>query len=110
MTIGASIFLIALGAVLAFAVDFSTSGIDINTIGVILMVVGVIGLALGMLILNGGGGLYRGRGRRTVVEDAYIDDGPVVAPRGQAVVEETYVDEQPVVSSRRRVVRRRDVL
>jgi hypothetical protein len=108
MTIGASIFLIALGAVLAFAVDFSTSGIDINTIGVILMVVGVIGLALGMLILNGGG-FYGGRGRRTVVEDAYIDDGPVVAPRRQTVVEEAYVDDQPVVASRRRVVRRRDV-
>ena len=109
MTIGASIFLIALGAVLAFAVDVSTSGIDLNTIGVILMVVGVIGLALGMLILNGGG-FYGGPRRRTVVQDAYVDEGPVVAPRRQAVVEEAYVDDQPVVASRRRVVRRRDVI
>ena len=111
MTIGASIFLIALGAVLAFAVDVSTSGIDLNTIGVILMVVGVIGLAVGMLILNGGtGGFYGGARRRTVVEDAYVDDGPVVAPRRRAVVEDPYVDDRPVVASRRRVVRRRDVL
>jgi hypothetical protein len=110
MTIGASIFLIALGAVLAFAVDVSTSGIDLNTIGVILMVVGVIGLALGMLILNGGtGAWYAGPRRRTVVDDAYVDEGPVAAPRRRAVVEEPYVDE-PVVASRRRVVRRRDVL
>lgn len=108
MTIGASIFLIALGAVLAFAVDVTTSGIDLNTIGVILMVVGVIGLAVGMVILNGGG-FYGGPRRRTVVEDAYVDDGPVVAPRRRAVVEDAYVDE-PVVASRRRVVRRRDVL
>jgi hypothetical protein len=109
MTIGASIFLIALGAVLAFAVDVSTSGIDLNTIGVILMVVGVIGLAVGMVILNGGG-FYGPRRRGTVVQDGYVDDGPVVAPRRQAVVEDVYVDEQPVAASRRRVVRRRDVL
>ena len=83
MTIGASIFLIALGAVLAFAVDVSTSGIDLNTIGVILMVVGVIGLAVGMLILNGGG-FYGGPRRRSVVEDAYVDE-PVVASRRRVV-------------------------
>lgn len=109
MTIGASIFLIALGAVLAFAVNVSTSGIDLNTIGVILMVVGVIGLAVGMLIMNGGMGAWYGPRRRTVVDDAYVDEGPVVASRPRAVVEESYVDP-PVVASRRRVVRRRDVI
>ena len=51
MTIGASIFLIALGAVLAFAVDVSTSGIDLNTIGVILMVVGVVGLLISLFLI-----------------------------------------------------------
>ena len=93
MGIGVSIFLIALGAILAFAVDVSSGGIDLNTIGVILMVVGVIGLAITMLILNGGGGGWYGGGRRTtVVEDAYVDE----------------VDPAPV--SRRRVTRRRDVI
>ena len=94
MGIGVSIFLIALGAILAFAVDVSTGGIDLNTIGVILMVVGVVGLAVTMLILNGGsgGGWYGGGRRTTVVEDAYIDE----------------VDPAPV--SRRRVTRRRDVI
>ena len=93
MGIGISIFLIALGAILAFAVNVSSGGIDLNTIGVILMVVGVIGLAVTMLILNGGGGGWYGGGRRTtVVEDAYVDD----------------VNPAPV--SRRRVTRRRDVI
>ncbi len=94
MGIGVSIFLIALGAILAFAVNVSSGGIDLNTIGVILMVVGVIGLAVTMLILNGGAGGWYGGGRRTttVVEDAYVDD----------------VDPAPV--SRRRVTRRRDVI
>ncbi len=93
MGIGVSIFLIALGAILAFAVNVSSGGIDLNTIGVILMVVGVIGLAVTMLILNGGAGGWYGGGRRTtVVEDAYVDE----------------VDPAPV--SRRRVTRRRDVL
>ena len=92
MGIGVSIFLIALGAILAFAVNVSSGGIDLNTIGVILMVVGVIGLAVTMLILNGGGGWYGGGRRTTVVEDAYVDE----------------VDPAPV--SRRRVTRRRDVI
>ena len=91
MGIGASIFLIALGAVLAFAVNVSVSGFDLDTIGVILMIVGVIGLATSLLLLNGGGGGWYGGRRRTVVEDAYVDEDPVVAPR-------------------RRVVRRRDVI
>ncbi len=92
MGIGVSIFLIAVGAILAFAVNVSSGGIDVNTIGVILMVVGVIGLAVTMLILNGGtGGWYGGPRRRTVVEDAYVDADPLPA-------------------SRRRVVRRREVL
>src|SRR5437763_1825154 len=54
MGIGVSIFLIAIGAILAFAVNVTASGIDLTSIGVILMVVGVLGLAMTMLILNGG--------------------------------------------------------
>jgi hypothetical protein len=46
MRLGTSIFLIALGAVLAFAVTFSVSGLDLSTVGVILMVVGVLGVVL----------------------------------------------------------------
>ena len=52
MGIGASITLIAIGAILAFAVDADISGLDINVIGIILMVCGAIGLVLTMLVLG----------------------------------------------------------
>ncbi|MBD0282884.1 MAG: hypothetical protein ICV69_11935 [Thermoleophilaceae bacterium] len=51
MTIGMSIFLIALGAVLKFAVTATVAGISIQTAGLILMLVGVLGLAIGLFML-----------------------------------------------------------
>jgi len=50
MYIGTSIFLIALGAVLKFAVTATVAGFSIQTAGVILMVVGVIGLLVSLLM------------------------------------------------------------
>ena len=52
MTIGASIFLIAVGAILKYAVNASVSGIEIQTIGLILMVAGVVGLLIGLFLLT----------------------------------------------------------
>ena len=52
MGIGTSIFLIAVGAVLKFAVNADVSGIEISTIGVILMIVGVIGLLISLFLLT----------------------------------------------------------
>jgi hypothetical protein len=46
MGIGGSIFLLAVGAILAFAVNADISGIDINIIGWILMAAGLIGLVI----------------------------------------------------------------
>lgn len=51
MGIGTSIFLIAVGAILKFAVTTSVSGIELATVGVILMVVGVIGLLISLFLL-----------------------------------------------------------
>jgi Domain of unknown function (DUF6458) len=51
MTIGTSIFLIALGAILKFAVNATVAGFSIQTAGVILMVAGVIGLIIGLFLL-----------------------------------------------------------
>jgi hypothetical protein len=48
MYIGTSIFLIALGAILAFAVTATVAGIDIHTAGLILMVVGVVALVVSL--------------------------------------------------------------
>lgn len=50
MGIGAGIFLIAVGAVLAFAVHASVSGIDVQTVGIILMVVGALGIVLDLVL------------------------------------------------------------
>lgn len=51
MTIGASIFLIAVGAILKFAVTETVAGIDIQVVGVILMIAGAIGLILGLFLM-----------------------------------------------------------
>jgi hypothetical protein len=51
MTIGASLFLIAVGAILKWAITDNLSGVDLGTIGVILMIVGAAGLILGVVLL-----------------------------------------------------------
>ena len=51
--IGTSLLLIAVGAVLAFAVNLQTTGIDLNVVGVILLVVGLVGLVFSMIALEG---------------------------------------------------------
>jgi len=48
MTIGAGIFLIAVGAILKFATNFHIQGISVDTIGVILMIAGAVGLLIGL--------------------------------------------------------------
>jgi NAD/NADP transhydrogenase alpha subunit len=62
MQIGTSIFLLAVGAILRFAVNASTSGFSIHTAGTILMIVGVIGLLLALFMVS------MRPGRATVVE------------------------------------------
>ena len=52
MGTGFSIFLIALGAILTFAVDASISGLDINTVGVILMIAGAIGVVVSLIWID----------------------------------------------------------
>jgi hypothetical protein len=49
MTVGGSIFIIAVGAILRYAVDFDVKGVDINTIGLILMIAGAAALVLSLL-------------------------------------------------------------
>jgi uncharacterized protein DUF6458 len=51
MTIGMSIFLIAVGAILKFAVTATVAGISIETAGLILMLIGVLGLVIGLFML-----------------------------------------------------------
>jgi uncharacterized protein DUF6458 len=73
MTIGGSIFLIALGAILRYAVDVTVSGIEIQTIGLILMIAGVVGLVIGLFLLT------QMRRDPVVYDDRrVVDDRPVV--------------------------------
>jgi len=56
MGISLSILLIAVGAVLAWAVDYEVSGIDIQVAGIILVIVGAIGLVLSLVFWSSWGG------------------------------------------------------
>jgi hypothetical protein len=73
MGVGVSLILIAFGAVLAWAVDVSTSGINLNTVGYILLIVGIIGLLLSLIFWSswaGPGYFTRAdRPRRRVIEE-----------------------------------------
>jgi hypothetical protein len=51
MTVGTSLFLIAVGAVLRYAVTASVSGVSLATVGLILMIVGVVGLVISVFYL-----------------------------------------------------------
>jgi beta-lactamase regulating signal transducer with metallopeptidase domain len=76
------LILIAVGAVLAFAVHVTTSGFNVNTVGYILLVVGIVGGLISLAFWSSWGGV--GRRRRTVV-----DEGPVA--RQRTVVEDEVV-------------------
>ena len=52
MGIGVSVFLLAVGAVLTFALEADADGINLDTVGIILMVVGAVGLLLSTILLS----------------------------------------------------------
>ena len=74
MGIGTSIFLIAVGAILKFAVTAHVSGVSLATVGTILMVVGVVGLVISLFMLAA----WRDRDRGTVARDRYVERDPLV--------------------------------
>ena len=76
MGIGVSLILIAVGAILTWAVTATVSGVDLTTVGVILMVVGLAGGLISLMFWSSWGG-FGGTRRETVVHD-----------RGDRVVEE----------------------
>ncbi len=79
MGLGTSIVLIAVGAILRFAVTVTTTGFNLHTIGVILMVVGAVGLVLSLVFWSTWGGFGGGgyRRRRRVMNDGqggYVEE------------------------------------
>jgi len=78
MTLGTSLVLIAVGAVLRFAVNVSTSGFNIHTIGVILMIVGGVGFILSLLWVT----MWADRRNRVAHERVVYDDRDYPPARG----------------------------
>jgi hypothetical protein len=75
MTIGSSIFLIAVGAILRYAVTASVSGLSLTTIGLILMLAGILGLVLSLLYLF----VWRSRHVGPIEREPYDPPGPFVS-------------------------------
>ena len=67
MGIGTSIFLVAIGAILYFAVNASISGLEIATVGLILMIVGILGLIISLIFL------LQARDRGVVARERVVD-------------------------------------
>jgi uncharacterized membrane protein len=108
MGIGVSIFLMAMGAILAFAVSVPTDGIELDTVGVILIILGLVGLLASLVWWDGWTPRHQGltyedegdvivrRRRPRVVTIDDVDDGVV-----------DIVEDRPVVERRRVTTRRR---
>ena len=69
MGLGTSLFLIAVGAVLRFAVNVSTNGFNLHTVGVILMIVGAVGLLISLLWMT----MWRDRRAAPPVRAGYVE-------------------------------------
>jgi membrane protein YdbS with pleckstrin-like domain len=76
MGLGVSLLLIALGLILALAVNAHLSGVDVHTIGWILVVIGAVGLVLSMIFWS----TWAGPGYWTRRRGTYVDDAPPPGP------------------------------
>lgn len=102
MGIGTGIFLLAVGAILRYAVTITTSGIDLHTVGDILMVVGLIGIVLSLFFWSSWGGFGGGYGHR---RGGSVIDRRTVIERDPVIERRTVVERDPVVE-RRTVIER----
>jgi hypothetical protein len=77
MSTGVSIFLIAVGAILTFALEREAEGINLDTVGIILMIVGGVGLVVSALFWSSWGPYGPNNRRRRVVDvDERTGPGP----------------------------------
>jgi hypothetical protein len=89
MGLGGSIALIAVGLILAFAVNFSIAGIDVQLIGLILAGVGILGLVLYFVV-------WAPRRRAAVTSRTVRRDGYVEPPPDRYVEEQRRVYDDPL--------------
>ena len=73
MGLGVGLILAAVGAVLAFAVNATVTGVDIHTIGWILLIVGIVGILLSLIFWSSSAGPG---GLAAAVRTTYVDEGP----------------------------------
>ena len=108
MGFGVSLFLVAVGAILAFAIQVSANGISLDTIGVILIIFGLVGLLASLVFWDDW------TPRRRLLGYDYDDDDIIVRRRArliQAGLDEPekvvdIADERPVIERRRVTTRR----
>jgi hypothetical protein len=88
MRIGVGIFLMVLGAILAFAVDTDVPGINVNTLGVILLLIGLVAVVYSLLFwstvtpwgrrrINARRRMVRLEPPVELVEERRLEDGPL---------------------------------
>jgi hypothetical protein len=73
MSLGISLFLLAVGAVLAFAVNYTASGVDVAAVGWILMAVGFVGIMLYLTFLASFAPMNRGETTHTEIVERPVD-------------------------------------
>lgn len=102
MGIGTSIFLLAVGAILRYAITVTTTGINLHAVGDILMIVGIVGIVISLVFWSswgGFGGYGRPRGtlmdRRTVVERDPLIERHTVVERDPIIQRRTVIERDP---------------
>jgi membrane-bound ClpP family serine protease len=92
MSIGVGIFLMVLGAILAFAVEATTPGINVNTLGIILLLTGLVAVLYSLLFWSN---LSPWGRRRTVARRrTLVEERPVRVVEERRPIE--VIDERPV--------------
>jgi hypothetical protein len=74
MATGISLFFLAIGAILTFAVHTTARGVDLNTIGVILMVIGLLGMLFSLVLWDS----WSPRPLRRADDDVVVDRRDVI--------------------------------
>jgi hypothetical protein len=99
MIVGLSIFLMVLGAIMAFAIKATTPGINVHSLGIILLLIGLVGLLYSLLFWSSfsrWGPSSTVRRRRTVIQERPAD---VIQERRVEVIEERpveVIEERPI--------------
>jgi hypothetical protein len=99
--IGFSVFMMAVGAVLTFAVKATAKGVNIHTVGVILMIAGAIGLIVTLTI-------FAPRRRTNVVHERVVQGGPAPVASSSAVAAPAPVAAPAATITQERTVENRD--